>query len=96
MTHNPDGSWTFKVMHNEELHKGQFRRILNHRLDTIDWQYRAWFGGKWETYFSLTMEHVHYVPKSRNHINSMMCNKAAHAALQEKRFYKVERVDSPT
>lgn len=71
-------------------HPGQYRRVKDDALNVINWQYKPWPGGDWETYFTVTQE---MLTRMNNPWNARQHNMNAHKALQEKRYYKIERVD---
>lgn len=102
----PGGTKTgrFKVNHppytqqtRYNRHPGKYRRVHDKALDVVNWQYWPGPGYEWETYFTATLEALaKSVATSGTAWTTNQFNKNANAALAEKRYYKIERVDSPS
>lgn len=73
-----------------QLSQGKYRRYQDKALDVINFQYQPWPGHEWVTYFTVTFEQLTTV---NPHFAKQQYNRNADKALQEKRFYKIERVD---
>lgn len=75
---------------NKPKHQGHYRRIQDKALDVINFQYQPWAGHEWVTYHTVTFESLVTAPNAKRF--GILAVKNADLALQEKRFYKIERV----
>lgn len=71
---------------------GKFRRVKDQAFDTLNFQYQPWPSHEWVTYYSITMEQMHRAGMT-NQIAAVQWLMGADKAMQERRFYKIERID---